>query len=50
MPPSFIGNLLYLEPLGQPLMIIGSYQVVLDLLEKRSANYSDRPQTPMFEL
>ncbi len=32
------------------MLVLGSYKVVFELLEKRSVNYSDRPQTPMFDL
>lgn len=32
------------------MLVLGSYKAVFDLLDKRSANYSDRPQSPMFDL
>lgn len=47
---TIIGDVLYFQTLGQSLVILGSYKAAFDLLEKRSSNFSDRPQTPMFEL
>ncbi|KAI0769932.1 cytochrome P450 [Fomes fomentarius] len=44
------GDILFFRTLGQPMLVLGSYKVVFELLEKRSVNYSDRPQTPMFNL
>ena len=38
------GDLLYSRVLGQHIIIISSIQVAQDLLDKRSAIYSDRPQ------
>jgi cytochrome P450 len=35
---------------GQPLIIVNSHAVALDLLNKRSPNYSDRPRAPLLEL
>ena len=34
---------MYLEILGSPLVILNSYNIIVDLLEKRSDIYSDRP-------
>lgn len=34
---------MYLEILGSPLVVLNSYKIVVDLLEKRSDIYSDRP-------
>ncbi|KAF9526910.1 cytochrome P450 [Crepidotus variabilis] len=39
------GNQIYLEVMGQPLLILNDYQSCVDLLEKRAENNSDRPQT-----
>ena len=47
---TIVGDVLYFQTLGQSLVILGSYKAAFDLLEKRSSNFSDRPQTPMFEL
>ncbi|XP_006459501.1 cytochrome P450 [Agaricus bisporus var. bisporus H97] len=38
---------IYLEAMGQPFLIINDYRVAQDLLEKRSALYSSRPQFQM---
>ena len=38
-----IGNVLYLRLLDQDVIVLGSRQVAVDLLEKRSQLYSDRP-------
>ncbi|KAF5360606.1 hypothetical protein D9756_005151 [Leucocoprinus leucothites] len=40
-------KLLYLEALGQPMLIINDIRIAQDLLEKRSALYSSRPAIPM---
>ncbi|KAJ6477556.1 putative monooxygenase [Mycena sanguinolenta] len=37
------GNIVYVDALGQPLFIINSAKVAIDLLDKRSSIYSDRP-------
>ena len=44
------GDVVYLNALGQSMVILGSYSVARELLEKRSANYSDRPQSVMAKL
>jgi cytochrome P450 len=41
------GDIVYLNILGQPFLILGSLQRTTDLLEKRSSNYSDRMRLPM---
>ncbi|KAF5360644.1 hypothetical protein D9756_005134 [Leucocoprinus leucothites] len=43
----FGSKLLYLEALGQPMLIINDIRIAQDLLEKRSALYSSRPAIPM---
>lgn len=40
-----IGDIIYLEALGQPIIILNSVETVGDLFERRSALYSDRPET-----
>ena len=45
-----VGDVMYLEVLGQPMVILGSHEAALDLLEKRSAIYSDRVPSVMVEL
>ncbi|KAF8917162.1 cytochrome P450 [Mucidula mucida] len=44
------GDLVYYEVLGQPIVVVSSEEAANELFEKRSANYSDRPSLPMFEL
>jgi hypothetical protein len=44
------GDIVYVEALGQSVVILGSAAAVNDLFEQRSAIYSDRPVTPMVEL
>lgn len=36
--------MIYLEIVGTPMLIVNSHDVAVDLLSKRSANYSSRPQ------
>jgi cytochrome P450 len=40
--------MIYLNVLGQHFVILSSLEVITDLFEKRSSNYSDRKQTTMF--
>ena len=44
------GDVLYLDVCGQPMIILGSHEVAIDLLEKRSGNYSDRSSSIMANL
>nr|ANC28043.1 cytochrome P450 [Polyporus umbellatus] len=44
------GDVVYLNVLGQPIVALGSLKAATDLLDKRSANYSDRPTSIMAEL
>lgn len=44
------GDLLYIEILGQKILVINSEKIAQDLLDKRSQTYSDRPQVPMVTL
>ncbi|KAL0578894.1 hypothetical protein V5O48_003127 [Marasmius crinis-equi] len=37
------GDLVYLEIFGSPLVILNSRKSVIELLDKRSADFSDRP-------
>ncbi|KAI0350845.1 O-methylsterigmatocystin oxidoreductase [Trametes cingulata] len=46
----FGSDLIYFDLLGQPLIVINSYQAAVDILEGRSANTSDRPRSVMAEL
>jgi hypothetical protein len=40
---SFAGNIIYLDIMGQPALVVNSKQVANDLMDKRSTIYSDRP-------
>ncbi|KAI0346960.1 CyP450 monooxygenase [Trametopsis cervina] len=44
------GNLIYLNVLGTPIIVINSVDIAIDLMEKRSSVYSDRPESVMDEL
>ncbi|TFK85639.1 CyP450 monooxygenase [Polyporus arcularius HHB13444] len=44
------GDVVYLDALGQPMIVLGSHEAAVDLLEKRSANYSDRSISTMAKL
>jgi hypothetical protein len=44
------GDVVYINALGQKIVILGSAQAVSDLLEQRGSIYSDRPTTPMGKL
>ncbi|KAI0030170.1 cytochrome P450 [Vararia minispora EC-137] len=41
------GDIVYLNVLGQPMIILNSLQAAQDLLDRHSAIYSDRPRMPM---
>ncbi|KAJ3974717.1 cytochrome P450 [Lentinula raphanica] len=40
------GEIVYLHVFGTKMLVIGSYRVANELLDKRGAIYSDRPPTP----
>lgn len=42
-----IGDVIHLSALGQSIIILNSARSIYDLLERRSALYSDRPSTVM---
>ncbi|KAK0469562.1 cytochrome P450 [Desarmillaria tabescens] len=44
------GDVLYLDIPGNPTVVINSAQAAVNLLEKRSGNYSDRPDFTMIQL
>lgn len=44
----FAGDIFYLEILGRKIVIVNSYEIANELMDKRSANYSDRPVFPLF--
>ena len=41
------GDIVYLNVLGQQMIILNSSKAAFDLLDKKSATYSDRPVVPM---
>ncbi|EKM55771.1 uncharacterized protein PHACADRAFT_195823 [Phanerochaete carnosa HHB-10118-sp] len=43
------GDVMSLNVLGKPLLILSSEEAAMDLLDKRSLTYSDRPSFPMLE-
>ena len=44
------GDIVYLNILGQDTIVLGSLKAARDLLDKRSANSSDRPTSVMVQL
>lgn len=46
----FSGDVVYAEALGKPMLILNSFSVIHELLEKRSSNFSHRPVFPVVEL
>ncbi|KAJ2933684.1 hypothetical protein H1R20_g3447, partial [Candolleomyces eurysporus] len=42
--------MIYLTALGNGVLVLGSHRRAVDLLDKRSATYSDRPASPIFEM
>ncbi len=44
------GDVMHFNVLGKSVIILSSTEAATDLLDKRSANYSDRPAFPAFEL
>ncbi|KAJ6548443.1 putative monooxygenase [Mycena capillaripes] len=44
------GNIVYVDVLGQPLVVLNSAKIARDLLDQRSAIYSDRPTMIMANL
>jgi hypothetical protein len=44
------GNILSFQIFGQVIVVLNSAEAAKDLLEKRSAIYSDRPVLPILEM
>ena len=44
------GKLLSLKALSQVLIVVDDAEIAVELLEKRSAIYSSRPESPMIAL
>ena len=40
---SLSGDIVYIEPLGSPIVVLNTIESVNALLDKRAANYSHRP-------
>ncbi|KAF8891883.1 hypothetical protein BD779DRAFT_1437372, partial [Infundibulicybe gibba] len=38
------GDIIYLETFGNPTVVLNSSKVAAELLDRRSSNYSDRPE------
>ena len=38
---------MHVSVMGQPIIVLSNSEVISDLLEKKSAVYSDRPVAPM---
>jgi hypothetical protein len=43
----YIGDVVYINVMGQEMIILNSSKAAVDLFDKRSANYSDRPVVMM---
>jgi len=39
-----VGDVMYLDGAGQPIVVCNSLRSAFELLERRSGNYSDRPR------
>ncbi|EAU89003.2 cytochrome P450 [Coprinopsis cinerea okayama7 len=44
------GDIIYLEALGQPIMILNSLEDCVALFDKRATNYSDRAEIPAVDM
>lgn len=44
------GDIIYLRSYSQPIIILNSFEDVVELFEKRSGNYSSRSVSPMYKL
>ncbi|KAI0657602.1 cytochrome P450 [Cubamyces menziesii] len=47
---SEFGDVVYLEMLGRPMVILGSPEVMIEFLERRSAVTSDRPESALMAM
>ncbi|KAG6378884.1 cytochrome P450 [Boletus reticuloceps] len=45
--PSFLGDISHVEVLGQHIIILNNVNVAMEMLDKKSSSYSDRPVLPM---
>ncbi|KAH6919288.1 cytochrome P450 [Coprinopsis sp. MPI-PUGE-AT-0042] len=44
------GDIIYMEALGQPILVLNSPEDCINLMEKRAVNYSDRAEIPAVEM
>jgi hypothetical protein len=44
------GDMVYLDVMGQPILILGSLERTEDMMEKYATTYSDRPSLPAGQL
>ncbi|KAF8174808.1 cytochrome P450 [Mycena galopus ATCC 62051] len=44
------GDIMHLDVLGQPMIVLNTHKVAVDLLNKRSSIYSDRPRFILYEM
>ncbi|KAJ2932187.1 hypothetical protein H1R20_g4913, partial [Candolleomyces eurysporus] len=44
------GDIVYLNALGQGILVLGSQRRAVDLLDKKATNYSDRPVIPITDM
>ncbi len=44
MSTKIAGEIMYLDGAGQPIVVCNNLRSAFELLERRSANYSDRPR------
>jgi hypothetical protein len=45
-----VGDVMHLHAFGRNIIVLSSHQAATDLLDKRGANYSDRPKMVIIEL
>ena len=45
--PCYVGPIMHVNALGMPIIIVNDVKIATDLLDKKSALYSDRPTLPM---
>lgn len=41
---------MYLEALGQPIVMLNSFSRATDLFDKRAVTFSDRPHLPVLDM
>ena len=49
LPPA-PGDMVYVDVMGQPILVLGSLELTEDLMEKHATMYSDRPTLPIGQL